>query len=260
MYCEDCGLALPLRLTELLAIILTSFSADNNVINAILVPKGPEYKAVCQGLSRANGSTPLVIPIPIGPQPLTEYLEKLLQAGHFLNRPQPRVLLMGLCGSLTPRYQVGDVVLYQSCVYKSNAFTPLVQPCAAELTTMLDNHLQERVSLVTALTSDRLIYSACEKRHLSQLYGADVVDMEGFAALEVLSRSGVAVAMLRAISDDCNYNLPDLSSALSPDGSLQSLPLAIGLIRQPIAAARLIRGALRGLKVLREITTLLFSE
>jgi nucleoside phosphorylase len=125
---------------------------------------------------------------------------------------------------------------------------------------MLDNHLQERVSLVTALTSDRLIYSASEKRHLSQLYGADVVDMEGFAALEVLSRAGVAVAMLRVISDDCNYNLPNLSSALSPDGSLQSLPLAIGLIRQPIAAIRLIRGAIRGLQVLRKITTLLFSE
>jgi len=40
--------------------------------------------------------------------------------------------------------------------------------------------------------------------------------------------------MLRVISDDCEHDLPDLTSALSPDGSLQPLPLAIGLLRQPL--------------------------
>lgn len=167
---------------------------------------------------------------------------------------------MGLCGSLTPRYSVGDIVLYQSCVYGSNAATAQLRPCDPELTVTLYHRLKERAIVVKALTSDRLIYSAVEKRHLGQLYGAEVVDMEGFAALEVLSRAGVAVAMIRVISDDCHHNLPDLSSALSPEGSLQSLPLAIGLIRQPIAAARLIRGALRGLQVLQEITTCLFDS
>lgn len=230
------------------------------LIHAILVPQGPEHKAVCQGLSRVNVPVPPVLSIPVGALPLTRYLEKLQQAGHFLNYPQPRVLLMGLCGSLTTRYAVGDIVLYQSCVYGSNACTLSQLQCDPALTVTLYDYLQKKAILVKALTSNRLIYAAAQKLHLGQLYGADVVDMEGFAALEVLSGAGVAVAMLRVISDDCHHNIPDLSSALTPDGSLQSLPLAIGLMRQPIAAARLIRGALRGLKVLTKVTNRLFAE
>lgn len=228
-------------------------------IDTILVPQGSEYKSVCQGLSRVTIPKPTILPIPVGPQPVTKYLEMLQQAGHFLTYPQPRVLLMGLCGSLTSHYSVGDIVLYQSCVYGSNAATSQKRPCDPELTATLYHRLKERAILTKALTSDRLIYSAVEKRHLSQFYGADVVDMEGFAALDVLSQAGVAVAMIRVISDDSHHNLPDLSSALSPDGSLQSLPLAVGLMRQPIAAARLIRGALRGLKVLQNVTKYLFA-
>lgn len=231
------------------------------LIQAILVPQGPEYKSVCKGLSRVSVPTPPVLPIPVGQVPLTRHLERLQQAGHFLNHPQPRVLLMGLCGSLMPRYDLGDIVLYQGCIYGSNAATLKKRPCDPELTATLYHRLKERAILVKALTSDRLIYSAAEKRYLGQLYDADVVDMEGFATLEVLSRAGVAVAMVRVVSDDCHHNLPDLSSALiSPDGSLQSLPLAVGLIRQPIAAARLIRGALRGLQILQNVTIFLFSE
>lgn len=231
------------------------------LIQAILVPQGPEYKSVCKGLSRVSVPTPPVLPIPVGQAPLTRYLQTWQAGGNWLNHPQPKVLLMGLCGSLTPRYSVGNIVLYQSCVYGSNASTlSKLQLCAPELTATLYHHLQERAILVKALTSDRVICSAAEKLYLGQLYGADVVDMEGFAALEVLSQAGVSVAMIRVISDDCHHNLPDLSSALSPDGSLQSLPLAIGLIRQPIAATRLIRGALRGLQVLQDVTNCLFAE
>ena len=199
-----------------------------------------------------------MVPIPIGPEPLTRYLKEL-QAGQFSNHQQLQVLLMGLCGSLTPRYSIGDIVLYEACVYRSKAAPGRLHPCDANLTTLLQENLKERASLVKALTSDRLVWSADEKRHLSQSYGADVVDMEGFAALEVLS-PGVAVAMLRVISDDCQHNLPDLTSALSPDGSLQPRSLALGMLRQPLAATRLIRGALRGLRVLQEVTALLFAE
>jgi hypothetical protein len=113
---------------------------------------------------------------------------------------------------------------------------------------------------VRAFTSDRIIFSAQEKRHLGQINNADVVDMEGFAALEVLSQAGVAVAMVRVISDDSHHNIPNLTSALSPDGSLQRLPLAIAIIQQPIAATRLIRGAIHGLRSLQQVTTVLFAD
>ncbi len=275
------------------------------IVETILVPQGAEYKAVCRGLSRVKPSKPLVVPIPISPKPVTRYLERWQQAGHFLNYPKLRVLLMGLCGSLSPHYAIGDIVLYQDCVYESNGSTPdisrltspptpllqgegsntppfptqeggleglgqpfpssigstpLLQVCDSELTTLLHHKLKQRVPLVRALTSDRLIFSAQEKRHLAQIYDTQVVDMEGFAALEVLTQAGVAVAMVRVISDDSHHNLPNLTSALSPEGSLQPLPLAIGMLRQPIAATRLVRGALHGLRVLQNLTTQLFSQ
>jgi hypothetical protein len=231
----------------------------NSVFDAILVPQGAEYQAVCRGLSRVASPKPLVVPIPVGSKAVTCYLERWQQAEHFPNKPKLKVLLMGLCGSLSPDYKVGDIVLYQECVYSPKASEQLLQACDRDLTPWLHRELEEKASLVRALTSDRLIDSAAEKRQLGQLYTADVVDMEGFAVLEALTQSGAAVAMLRVISDDCHHNIPNLSAALSSDGSLRSLPMAIAFGRQPIAATRLITGALRGLRVLQDVTTHLFK-
>lgn len=226
-------------------------------INAILVPQGPEYKSICRGLSGVNGSKPPIYPIPVGVKPIIKYLDKWQESGHLRESSQPRVLLMGLCGSLTSRYSVGDIVVYRSCVYGSDEKLA-EKMCDRVFTDEIFNNLKEKAFLVKGLTSDRLVYSASQKRHLGEVYDAEVVDMEGFAALDVLSKAGFAVAMLRVISDDLQHNLPNLNSAISADGSLQSLPLAIGMLRQPIAATRLIKGSLRGLKVLEKVTTCLF--
>ena len=75
--------------------------------------------------------------------------------------------------------------------------------------------------------------------------------MEGSAILEVLNLTGCPIAMLRVVSDDLDHDLPDLSAALSPDGSLRPLPLAIGMMRHPIAALNLIRGSLKGLQTMQ---------
>ena len=230
-------------------------------IHAILVPQGPEYRAVCRGLSQRTSGKPLVLPIPVGPKPLTRYLERWQQARDFPNHPQPGVLLMGLCGSLSPQYNLGDVVLYQDCICAPNPPEPsLRRECDRQLTASVHCKLKERVSLVRGLTSDRPIWSAQEKGKLGQMYNAGVVDMEGFAALEVLTQVGIAVAMVRVVSDDCDRDIPDLTQAIAPDGSLQPFPLALAMLWHPLAAARLIQGSLRGLKVLQQVTADLFSD
>ncbi|HEY9830715.1 MAG TPA: hypothetical protein V6D26_09055 [Stenomitos sp.] len=99
-------------------------------------------------------------------------------------------------------------------------------------------------------TSESYIVSTEQKRHLAQLYDTQVVDMEGFAALEVLTRAGLAVAIVPVISDKSHHNLPNLTSALTLDGLLQPLLLAIAIMQQPIAATHLIWGAMQGLRVL----------
>ncbi|MEH2465178.1 5'-methylthioadenosine/S-adenosylhomocysteine nucleosidase family protein [Nostoc sp.] len=222
--------------------------------NTILVPQGAEYKAVCRGLSGVTGSIPTVIAIPVGMKPLLKYLQQSQGNGQFL-APKSRVLIMGICGSLSDRYTVGNIVLYQDCVYSGKR-----QECDRTFTTQLHSSLSKKVSLVKSLTSDRVICSAAEKRHLGETLAADVVDMEGFTALEFFNTAGVDVAMLRVVSDDCQHDIPDLTSAINSDGSLNPFPLAMGMLRQPLAATRLIQGSLKSLKVLEQVTNRLFSS
>ena len=222
-------------------------------INTILVPQGAEYKAVCRGLSGVTGSIPTVVAIPVGMKPLLKYLQQSQGNGQFL-APKSRVLIMGICGSLSDRYTVGDIVLYQDCVYSGKR-----QECDRTFTAQLHSYFSEKVSLVKSLTSDRVICSASEKRHLGETLAADVVDMEGFTALEFFNAAGVDVAMLRVVSDDYQHDIPDLTSAINSDGSLNPFPLAMGMLRQPLAATRLIRGSLKSLKVLEQVTNRLFS-
>ncbi|OCQ89079.1 phosphorylase [Nostoc sp. MBR 210] len=215
----------------------------------ILVPQGAEYKAVCRGLRQSQRSTPTILSIPVGMQPLTKYLQQW-DKKHLL---PTKVIVMGLCGSLRQNYAVGDVVLYQNCTYQG-----LVQECDRTLMSQLSAVLP-KVSLVKGLTSDRVIWSATEKSSLAAKSNCDVVDMESFAALQFFQAMGIEVTVLRVVSDDSLNDIPDLSDAISSDGSLQTLPLAWGLISQPIAATRLIRGSLKGLKVLEKVTQALLN-
>lgn len=210
----------------------------------ILVPQGAEYQAIDRGLQAVPHAAPVAIPV--GPVAVTAYMQEWLQTRP-LDTP---VVVMGLCGSLRSNLTVGMPVLYRACIEDS----PAEQlDCSAFLTAELAEHLPS-VSRVTALTCDRIIHRATDKQALAQTYRADVVDMEGFAILAALQQHSIPVAMLRVVSDDCHHDLPDLSAAISPDGQLQPLPTALGMIRQPQAAIRLIRGSLKGLQVLEQLT------
>jgi len=106
-------------------------------MHTILVPQGAEYQAVCRGLNQVRGSKPTVVAIPMGVQPLRQYLQQLVG-----DRPT-NVLLMGLCGSLSPKYGVGDLVLYQSCPYRESS-----QECHTQIPCLPDN-----MHLVQGLTT-----------------------------------------------------------------------------------------------------------
>ncbi len=216
-----------------------------SLLLTFFVPQGAEHRAVCQGLKHLKNPPP-VISLPIGVKPVTQFLTQWLRSPTFAAVRPSGIVVMGLCGSLTPLLGLGDRVLYQTCLDESGT----VWECDPTLTTQIQQ-LQENISLVRAFTSDRIITSAQEKQILGSRHQADVVDMEGSAILEVLALTGCPIAMLRVVSDDLDHDLPDLSAALSPEGSLRSWPLAIAMMRQPIAALNLIRGSLKGLQTLR---------
>ncbi|NJP12635.1 MAG: phosphorylase [Leptolyngbyaceae cyanobacterium RU_5_1] len=229
-------------------------------IQTILVPKGAEHRAVCRGLRKVL-NPPTVISVPVGPAPLTRYLESLQKIGCFYQGQT--ILVMGVCGGLVPDLAVRDVVLYQECISsnpRTNAMNGVALPCDRLLTKQLQDKLTGRAFLVTAVTSDRVVSTVAEKQELAQRSRAEVVDMEGFASLDVLTKTGASIAMLRVISDDCHHDIPDLSAAFNADGSLNSLALTTAMFRQPIAATRLIRGSLQGLKLMQQLTFTLFQS
>ena len=221
---------------------------NNNPPEVIFVPQGSEYQAVMRGLRQAGVHCP-VYALPIGIKPTQKFVKAWLESK--TNSAPRSLLLTGLCGSLKPQYKVGDVVLCD----RANQ-----TPCDPDLTTKLSDRLQSlSVARVNGYTSDRFLATVTAKQQYSQQYNADVVDMEGIAVLELLQQAGIKVAMLRVVSDDATHDLPDLGATINSQGQIQPISLALTFLRQPLGAARLIQGALRGLKVLQEVTLCLYS-
>lgn len=238
-------------------------------VDFILVPHGAEYRAVCQGLACAGTPRPVkVISIPVGPQPVTTFLDTWERPRSYSRTRPLRIVIMGLCGSLSPSIKLGDWVLPRLCVAHLPHSRELLIPKCQQFSSTFSQELGKKLNLNTdrvtllpespdnpiLLTSDRAICTAADKRSLGQLFQADVIDMEGAAILAALSSFDVEIAMLRVVSDDCQTDLPDLNAALKPDGSLSAFPLAIGMLRHPGRALSLIRGSLRALQELECLT------
>ncbi len=228
-------------------------------IDVVFVPQGPELKAVQRGLSRAGAQVKLIA-VSMGPEAIQGSLEQWLQDGFQAFDSPPSVLLMGLCGSLSPDLGVGDWVLYQNCTdVSSTEFVPPLACDAAVLLT-LQERLQNSVATVTSATSALMIHRAADKLALARRCQSAVVDMEGYAFLKTLESVGVPAGMLRVVSDDSVHDLPDLSAAMTATGTLDPLKLGLSMATQPIGALRLIQGSLKGLKQLELAATCLFAE
>jgi hypothetical protein len=215
-------------------------------LDGILVPQGAEYKAVCQGISKNSQSSIPIIEIPLGSQRLSEYLEQNISS-NFSNSPQ-RLLLMGLAGSLSPQLSIGRTILYEECVSTCNNRELLRGDRL--LNELLQKKLSTEIKLVKGLTADRVICSVRDKLDLGNKYGASVVDMEGWTVINILNRQGIALSILRVISDDCQKDLPDLNAVITSEGTLSPLALTLAFIKKPLAAVTLIGGSLQGLKQL----------
>ena len=218
-------------------------------INTIVVPQGAEYQAVCRGLQKAKLDSIEVIAIPIGVEHAAQVLSDYSQSSNNI----VNVLIMGLCGSLSNAHDVGDSVLVKSCEDLNHN--------SIELDAKLTANLQQKLSIgvVNGLTSDRIITTAQDKLKIAQQYSATIVEMEGYSYIKQLQRQGKAVAMLRVVSDNLGGDIPDLNQAIDHQGNLQTLPMAIAMVKQPRAAIRLIKGSLAGLKALENITIKLFN-
>jgi nucleoside phosphorylase len=227
----------------------------SGLISVIFVPQGAEFKAVQRGLKRSAVSHVALCAVPMGPSAVQRYVQTELKTW---TQP-PCVLLMGLCGSLTPDLDVGDWVLYRSCLDGQQPEPVPQLDCDAVLLKTLQEHLGKSVTVVTSVMCDRMIHRAADKRALAAQSGAAVVDMEGYAVLKAFQGTEVAVSMLRVVSDAAQQDVPDLSAAMTANGTLNPWALAACMMQAPRPAWRLIQGSLTGLKQLEAATVRLFG-
>jgi len=233
------------------------------LVDIVLVPAGFEHLIVRASIGLTLLPSPVVLSIPTGPVATANYLRKMIESGTFF-KPASNILLIGLAGGLSPDLRAGDRVLIEECgsYHQFDQFDQLSArwlSCDHSLFKFLIKNLPA-VKSGRLITTDSVVCESKDKLNLWRQSGADVVDMEGFIALKLLSESGHHVSILRVISDDSNCDLPDIESVVSASGSLVLLPLVLSFLRRPRVSIRFIVASLTGLRSLFVLTAQLFGS
>ena len=201
----------------------------------LLVPRGAEAAAV----RRARGAARIVA----------------LRAGRSAAgdlpafAPGDAVLVLGVAGALRD-HRVGDVVVYRSVADDAGRIAlPERDALPASL-----RALTGAATAVDACTVDRVVVRRTERAALAQRFAASVVDMEGTHLARALHANNVPFAMVRAISDDASRDLPALEHAITADGGVDAMRIALAFVRAPRAAYAFVRDAQQALRALTAVT------
>jgi adenosylhomocysteine nucleosidase len=173
------------------------------------------------------------------------------------------VVSWGLCGGLDPRLRPGDLILGagvvsdQGAVRTDQAVTALL----AERVKGVGAHM-----IVEPLAaSSAPVLTAAAKADLRRVTGAAGVDMESLIAGRYALEQGIPFAILRAVSDPAERDLPPLVlKAVNSHGGIDAVAVIGELIRSPgqfmrlRAAARDSGAAFQALKRCRSLLPGLF--
>ena len=227
----------------------------------ILAPQGTEAQAIAKGLGKTDRIH--LQPIPVGATAVQSFLANLAQTWTAMEKPQG-LLVMGVTGSLSADYDIGQAVWVEQCQYWGNGDHGQGQEYVGDRRLMdRVNHLlgpEWQIPMVKGITVSEVVCRGEEKELLGKNSGAQVVDMENTAVLAFGEAKQIPVAILRVVSDAVDQDLPDLSKAFDAQGVLQPLPLAKALLSRPLAAGHLIQGSLRACGRLTAIAQSLSSS
>jgi adenosylhomocysteine nucleosidase len=169
-----------------------------------LAVKMPDVKILITGIGAKNAGTSV-----------RRFLEQHLTK---------QVFTCGFCGGLKPDLENGDVVFMTGY--------PALEKRLAEAD----------ATLATFFSSPRIATTAAEKRQLRAKTRADVVEMESEAILEACREKKIPCAMVRAISDTADEDLPlDFNMLTRPDLSLHQGKLAWAIAKAPWKIFALLR-------------------
>lgn len=148
------------------------------------------------------------------------------------------VVSWGLCGGLDRRLRPGDLVVGEA-VTSGNECIQTDAVVASRLAQRLSAG-RERVSLERFAGVSAPVLSATQKAQLRGATGAAAVDMESLIAGRFARERGAPFAILRAVADPAERDLPPLAaSATDSDGRVNTRAVIIGLLRSPRQIAQL---------------------
>jgi nucleoside phosphorylase len=161
------------------------------------------------------------------------------------------IISSGLCGGLSTRYRVGQIIAPKRVGTLRDANRLATAAPLADLA-----ERQGATVVETLLTADHIIDSEAEKARLSQF--ADVVDMESFHIVHEFSLEAAPVTVIRAISDAANETLPlDFSKVLTASGQVKVAPMVKELVSRPTRIPHLIQFAKQSREAARNLANFL---
>jgi adenosylhomocysteine nucleosidase len=173
------------------------------------------------------------------------------------------VVSWGLCGALDPRFRPGDLILGAEVVSGEGAVRAdeaVTSSLAQRLRSAGAHVVVERLA-----ASDAPVLSAAAKAELHRSTGAAGVDMESLIAGQFALEQRAPFAILRAIADPAERDLPQLVlKAVDSDGGVDAVAIIKELIRSPSQFAGLralaadSRAAFQALKRCRSLLPGLF--
>jgi adenosylhomocysteine nucleosidase len=186
-----------------------------------------------------------------------------LRLAEVANLKPSLVVSWGLCGSLDPRLRPGDLILGAEVVSEEGR----VRTDDA-VTLSLAQRLGGagvRVFVERVAAANAPVLTAAAKAELRHAIGAAAVDMESLIAGRYAREQRIPFAILRAVSDPAERDLPPLVlKAVDSNGGIDALAVVGGLIRSPgqltglRAAAADSRAAFQALKRCRSLLPGLF--
>lgn len=134
------------------------------------------------------------------------------------------VLSVGLAGATDSSVRVGMVA----------ALSEVIDAKTGERFTLTESKRRLRIATLPVIADER------EKKRLFATYGAVMVDMEAATVARMAQQRGIPMCCIKAVSDEANAVLPDVTPFLR-DGQLRMIPFLASVAVRPRAWGPLVR-------------------
>jgi nucleoside phosphorylase len=219
-----------------LVYIFAASGMEGKPVRKVGAPSGTDSILRC-------GSNDLVlITSGMGPANARKKAEATLTSGSNLAGASipSAVLIIGLCGGLTPSIPERRIVTYTEC--RTTDSNNPVLPCSDRIVDSVIELLKgSRIfcDRVVGITAPRIATTPDARRALAQ-HGASVVDMESYVILQAAAAVGLPGVVLRVISDSFYRELPDFNRALKDDGTLDGWKALKVMLGSPLRTAKML--------------------